>query len=256
MVELHDLNNNAYAVTDLFHPSGKGVNAGFLLTSKTVIHIDAGMTVADGNQLLAYSREKAPNQNRLLLILTHHHSDHIFGMRPIKEAGARIIAHKKIDDFLSFRTPPFFRSAITTYKPFIMKRLIKTYSFTKQKAEQTLKDVKLFFPDEFFKEDLDMQIDDDKLALLCTPGHVPSEISVYHPKSKTLFAGDAIYEGLPLTTEFGGPKEWKLWIESLKKLDELEIEKIVPGHGKICDKNEIKRNIAYLENLGGGQKAH
>jgi cyclase len=256
MVELHDLNNDAYAVTDLFHPSGKGVNAGFLLTSKVIIHIDAGMTVADGNQLLAYSRGKATTQNRLLLILTHHHSDHIFGMRPIKEAGARIIAHKNVDDFLSFRTPPLFRSALSTYKPFIIKSLIKTYSYTKQKAEQTLENVRLFFPDEFFKEDIDMQVDDDKLALLCTPGHVPSEISVYHARSKTLFAGDAIYEGMPLTTRFGGPKEWKLWIESLKKLDELEIEKIVPGHGKICGKTEIKRNMEYLENLLDRQKAH
>jgi cyclase len=249
MVELHDLNNNVYAVTNLFHPSGKGVNAGFLLTDKMIIHIDAGMTVADGNQLLTYSRERAATQDRLLLILTHHHSDHIFGMRAIKEAGAKIVAHKNVDDFLSFRTPPLFRRALNTYKPFIIKRMVKTYSYTKQKAEQTLENVKLFFPDEFFIQDIDIQVDGDELALLCTPGHVPSEISVYHPKSKVLFAGDAIYEGMPLTTKFGGPKEWNLWIESLRKLDELEIERIVPGHGKICSKDEIKRNIAYLENL-------
>jgi glyoxylase-like metal-dependent hydrolase (beta-lactamase superfamily II) len=97
--------------------------------------------------------------------------------------------------------------------------------------------------------DIDMQIDDDKLALLCTPGHVPSEISMYHPASRTLFAGDAIYGGMALTTRFGGAKDWKVWIESLKKLDELEIERIVPGHGSICGKEEIQRNIAYLENL-------
>jgi len=85
--------------------------------------------------------------------------------------------------------------------------------------------------------------------LLYTPGHVPSEISVYHPKSKTLFAGDTVYEETPLTTRFGGPTQWKLWIQRLEKLDELDIENIVPGHGRICGKDEIQKNIDYLENL-------
>jgi cyclase len=96
---------------------------------------------------------------------------------------------------------------------------------------------------------MELQVDDEKLILLHTPGHVPSEISVYHPFSGSLFAGDTIYEGTPLTTRFGGPKEWKQWIRSLEKLEKLDIRNIVPGHGKICGKEEIRRNIAYLENV-------
>ncbi len=127
--------------------------------------------------------------------------------------------------------------------------MVKDYCYTKEKAEQTFGDVKLFLPDEIFKEDMNLQIEDDELLLLYTPGHVPSGISVYHPKSKALFAGDTVYEGMPLTTRFGGPKELKLWIRSLEKLDELDIENIVPGHGRICGKEEIQRNTDYLEDL-------
>ncbi|RLI19346.1 hypothetical protein DRO54_08615, partial [Candidatus Bathyarchaeota archaeon] len=58
-----------------------------------------------------------------------------------------------------------------------------------------------------------------------------------------------VYEGMPLTTRFGGPKEWKQWIRSLEKLQQLDIKRIVPGHGKICGKEELQRNIEYLENL-------
>jgi glyoxylase-like metal-dependent hydrolase (beta-lactamase superfamily II) len=87
------------------------------------------------------------------------------------------------------------------------------------------------------------------LELIYTPGHVPSEISVYHPESQVLFAGDTVYEGMPLTTKFGGPKEWRLWIKSLEKLQRLDIRNIVPGHGNICGKEEIQRNIEYLEEL-------
>lgn len=74
-----------------------------------------------------------------------------------------------------------------------------------------------------------------------------NEISVYHPASQTLIAGDTIYEGMPLTTRFGGPKQWRQWIKSLERLQQLDIKKIVPGHGKICEKEEIQRNIDYLE---------
>jgi glyoxylase-like metal-dependent hydrolase (beta-lactamase superfamily II) len=248
MAELHSLNGNVYGVTGLFHPFGS-VNAGFIITSNSIIHIDAGTTIADGNYLLAQSSKKAKEKKNLFLILTHHHSDHIFGMRVFKDAGARIIAHDNVRKFLSHRTLPLFQTVMSTYKPFIIRFMVRKGSYTKEKAEQTLGDVRLYLPDEVFTVDKHLQIDEEELLLLYTPGHTPSEISVYHSKSKTLFAGDTIYEGMSLTTKFGGPKEWRLWIQSLERLNQLDIAKIVPGHGKICDKDEIQRNISYLENL-------
>lgn len=249
MPEVHRFSDDVYGVTDLRHIAGIGVNAGFILTSDTIIHIDSGMTILDGEYLLNKSKEKAVRQRNILLILTHHHSDHIFGMRVFKEAGAKVIAHENVRRFLSFRRPPFFRTLLDSYKPFIIKLMVKRFSYTKERAEKELGDVKLFLPDEVFREDTSLQINDDNLLLLYTPGHVPSEISVYHPRSKILFAGDTIYEGMPLTTKFGGPKQWKELIRSLEKLEKLDIKNIVPGHGKICKKDEIRRNIAYLEDI-------
>jgi len=246
--KLHRLNENTYGITGLFHLSNVGVNAGFIVTKNSIIHIDAGMTVADGKSLLVQSSKEAKKEN-LFLILTHHHSDHIFGMRVFKEAGAKVIAHENVRKFLSHRTLPLLRNSLTTYKPFIVRLMVRKLSYAKENAEEILGDVKLFLPDETFTEGTSLQIDGDNLLLLYTPGHVPSEISVYHPKSKTLFAGDTVYEGMPLNTKFGGQKEWRLWIQSLEKLDELDIEMIVPGHGRICGRDEIQRNITYLEDL-------
>jgi len=247
--KLHRLNENAYGITRLFHLSNVGVNAGFIVTKNSIIHIDAGMTVADGKSLLVQSSKEAKKKENLFLILTHHHSDHIFGMRVFREAGAKVIAHENVRKFLSHRTLPLFQNSLTTYRPFIIRLMVRKLSYTKEKAEEILGDVKLFLPDKTFTEDTSLQIDGDSILLLHTPGHVPSEITVYHPKSKTLFAGDTIYEGMPLNTKFGGQKEWRMWIQSLEKLDELDIETIVPGHGRICGRDEIQRNITYLEDL-------
>jgi glyoxylase-like metal-dependent hydrolase (beta-lactamase superfamily II) len=92
-----------------------------------------------------------------------------------------------------------------------------------------------------------LTIDGDEICLLCTPGHVVDEICVYHPASKTLFAGDAIYEGTAPTTRFGGTEDWRKWIFHLNRIKKLDIQNIVPGHGRICSKSEIDRNINFLQ---------
>lgn len=251
MPQLQQLGKGVYGATDLFFPAEDfSVNAGFIIAKNTIIHVDAGMTVKDGEWLLNNSQREAGTKDATIkLVLSHHHSDHIFGMSIFKEAGAKVIAHENFRKFLSHRMLPLFKRTIDTYKPFIIKLMVKRASYTKEEAEKTLGDVKLSLPDEVFTEDRHLRIDDDEVLLLYTPGHVISEISIYHPRSKTLFAGDAVYEGSPLNTRFGGPKEWRQWIRSLEKLERLEIKNIVPGHGKICKKDEINRNIEYLEDL-------
>jgi glyoxylase-like metal-dependent hydrolase (beta-lactamase superfamily II) len=52
-----------------------------------------------------------------------------------------------------------------------------------------------------------------------------------------------------LATRFGSPTEWKIWISQLERLKKLEIDTIVPGHGELCSKKEIDRNIAFLRGL-------
>ena len=249
MPKVHRLAKGVYGVTDLFHPAG-GVNAGFIAIRDFVVHVDAGMTVSDGRYLLENSMKKVKRPTRFWLVLTHNHSDHIFGMRVFKEAGAKIFAHEWVKKFLLSRTFPLFRRVKDTYKDFIVKMMVKRMGFSRERANEILGDVKLFVPDKVFREDFSLKIDEETvLELIYTPGHVPGEISVYHSESQTLFAGDTVYEGMPLTTRFGGPKEWKQWIRSLEKLQQLDIKRIVPGHGKICGKEELQRNIEYLENL-------
>ena len=56
--DIHYLNHNVYAVTGLFHPARIGVNAEFVITSDSIVHIDAGMTVSNGNYLQSFEKAK------------------------------------------------------------------------------------------------------------------------------------------------------------------------------------------------------
>jgi glyoxylase-like metal-dependent hydrolase (beta-lactamase superfamily II) len=234
--EVHKLTDNVYAVTGLYHTNGS-VNAGIIFTENSVIFIDSGMTIASGEFLWKTARERMKGDEKLYLILTHHHSDHTFGMRVIKEKGAKIIAHKIVKEEL--------KDDNGFYKNFI----IKSCGWDKKKGDEILGDVVLSVPDEIIENDTILNIDGDEIQLLVTPGHVPDELSVYHAKSRTLFAGDTIYEGMRPNAKFGGPEDWKLWISQLERLKQLDIKTIVPGHGNLCTKEVIDQNISSLQKL-------
>lgn len=232
-----EIAKNVLAVTGLYH-SAEGrfyVNAGIIFTDKSIIFTDTGMSIASGEFLWKIARKKMKGDENLNLILTHHHSDHVFGMHVLKEKGAKVIAHETVRYW-------FKRFTGERYKKFLAER----QGWSPEKADEIFGKVVLTAPDKVVDQDTVLNIDGEEIHVLVTPGHVPSELSVYHPRSKTLFAGDTIYEGSRLTTRFGGPAEWKLWISQLERLKKLDIKIIVPGHGKLCSKEEIDRNIAFL----------
>jgi len=235
--EVTEITENVLAVTGLYHSAGNGftVNAGIIFTSQSVIFVDSGMSIASGEFLWQVAEKRLKGDEDIYLILTHNHSDHVFGMHAIKERGAKVIAHKITG--MWFRRLPGEQ-----YKKFLAER----DGWPPEKADEIFGNVIFSEPDEAIDRDTVLNIDGEEIHVLVTPGHVPSELSVYHPRSKILFAGDTIYEGSELTTRFGGLVHWKLWISQLERLKKLEILTIVPGHGKLCAEEEIDRNIGYL----------
>jgi glyoxylase-like metal-dependent hydrolase (beta-lactamase superfamily II) len=237
---VHKLETDVLAITGLYHTSiakGFSVNSGMIFTDKSIIFIDCGMTIASAEFLWKLAQESMRGGERLYLILTHHHSDHVFGMRVFKEKGAQIIAHKGVKEELE--------NDNGRYKTFIAERM----GWDSKKADEILGNVIISIPDRTIEKDETICIDGEKIFLLTTPGHVPDEICVYHPKSRTLFAGDAIYEGSNLNTSFGGPDQWREWIVQLERLKKLSVRTIVPGHGNLCSVSEIDRNIDYLTKM-------
>jgi glyoxylase-like metal-dependent hydrolase (beta-lactamase superfamily II) len=212
------------------------VNAGIITTEKSIVFIDSGMTINSAEYIWRIAQEKMPEYDKLYLILTHHHSDHAFGMRVFKEKGAQIIAPRGVGEEL--------RDDNGKYKSFIAEKM----GWDSKRADEILGEVVISVPDRTIERDETLDIDGEKIQLLVTPGHVPDEIAVYHPRSQTLFAGDGLYEGMDLTIHFGGPGQWRQWIVQLERLKKLSLRAIVPGHGNLCSTSEIDRNMDYLAN--------
>jgi len=236
------LADNVYAILDLAHPIG--VNAGFIITDEGVVVIDSGWTHSSALTILGYIEAAAPRLPIKYLILTEHHSDHIFGAHIFKAKGAQIIAHRLTKEFLVNEGKDYVEWMVKLEN----KRwgtMPEGYDFGRTFFQK----VELVLPDRTIDESTDLYIGGEELRLVPTPGHLLGCISVYLPRTKILFAGDTIYSGYSPTTRFGDEQLWREWIKSLEHLRKLEIEVIVPGHGPLCDRFEIEQNLKYLANL-------
>ena len=230
--QIQEIAPGVFVVTKLVHFFAKiGVNAGIIQTPESIIFIDSGMSAHSGKYLWDFAKERMNGTEDLYLILTHKDTDHCFGMNEIKKHGATVISHE--------HTAEILHSEHDLSKNAIAKRVRKQYY-----SEDVLGNVVLSRPEQTIIRDTTINLGEE-IQLLSIPGHTPGDIAVYHPRSKVLFTGDAILEGMD---PYVRPDSinLKTWIRNLERLRELDIEWILPGHGVLSKLEIIDSNILYL----------
>lgn len=168
------------------------------------------------------------NLNRI--IITHQDMDHIGCVSAIvKELQGKVtvIAHEVEKPYITGEKVPV---KIAQYAGMLDKMPEdKRAFFEKFKAGF-----------EASKADVDRTVVDGEELPYCggikvihSPGHTPGHICLYHKKSKTLIAGDAmnISEGQLVGPEPRNALDYNLALESADKLKRLDIENIVCYHG-------------------------
>ena len=102
---------------------------------------------------------------------------------------------------------------------------------------------------DFFIQEGDISINGLDLKVFHTPGHSPGSVCLYWTQQKALFSGDLVFkEGIGRTDLPGG--DGAKLKESIKKLVNLEIDWLFPGHGNmISGKEEVRSNFNEIENF-------
>lgn len=231
--QIQEIAPGVFVVTKLVHFFAKiGVNAGIIQTPESIIFIDSGMSAFSGAYLWNFAKERMKGTEDLYLILTHKDTDHCFGMNEIRKHGATVIAHE--------HTAEIIHAERDLSENAIAKRVRKEYY-----PEDVLGEVVLSRPEQTIIRDTTLNLGDE-IQLLSVPGHTPGDIAVYHPRSKVLFAGDAILEGMD---PYVRPDsiDIETWIRNLERLREIDIEWILPGHGALSKPDIIDSNIQFLK---------
>jgi hydroxyacylglutathione hydrolase len=138
-----------------------------------------------------------------LVLTTHCHPDHVEAVKLFRERPALFAVHET--DFN------------------LMKMMGRSLG--------AALDMDAYVPD-FFLEEGDFSIKGLDFQVIHTPGHSPGSISLYWPEHKALFTGDVLFkDGLGRVDLPGG--NGSTLKESIKRLSELKVDKLLPGHGDI-----------------------
>lgn len=166
------------------------------------------------------------------------------------EEGAKVIAHRAVVEFLKEI------GGIRGYVGFMRKRVNEKYTdLLKQGCDIgaiVFEGVKDVWPDILIENEYVFKLGRVEFRLIPTPGHTHSNIVVYIPQYRILFAGDTVYFRYPPNTRFATPELIESWIENLNTLLKLNIDVVVPGHGPLCGKEEVGRNLKELIRIKEG----
>jgi cyclase len=95
-----------------------------------------------------------------------------------------------------------------------------------------------------FTEKLTLFVGRHTFELFQHPGHTSSHIGVYVPEEGVFFAGDNFTNRTQPSLAYCLPFDW---VESLKKIEAMTIDVVVPGHGEICKKDEVRKFRLFIE---------
>ena len=199
-------------------------NAGLLLDKEGAMAVDALMVPAMTRRFVTEIK-KVTRKPVTRLVNTHHHIDHVGGNFFFREA--EIVSH-------TFCREEIVRTGLPV--EFLQKRIPR---FAAEFPKLKLAVPAVTFEDRMVFHQAEREVELRHLG----PAHTFGDAFVYLPKDKVLFAGDlAFYYVTPLA--FQG--HVGNWIKVADRILKMEVEIIVPGHGPIGGKKELREMRAYL----------
>lgn len=183
------------------------------------ILFDPGLNNYVDVRIMEMQKDGLNPDNIKYIVNTHGHPDHYEGSAYFMKKNIPIAIHKDEADFIG-KTSPMFYEMMGMQMP----------------------EIKF---DTFLKEGK-WKVGATELEIFATPGHSPSSICIYWPEKKTLVCGDLIFDNSVGRVDFPGGSG-DLLKQSIKKMSELDIEILLPGHmGFIQGKSEVKKNFDFI----------
>ena len=224
-IDIKEIKSRIFVNVDYELANVAGIN-----TEEGLILIDTPTLPRDISHWKKFLTSLGPKDVKYILI-THHHFDHIMGCHQL---GGKVIMHEKTRSEM-LQKDGTMRDVMAPILP----------GWTKDEVNFVLSEP-LIMPEITFSHSMSIFLGDVTLRLFHLEGHTEGSICVYVEEDKVLFTGDNVSAG---QHPFRGHANSAQWLESLRWMKDLEIDVIIPGHGEMCQKDEIDRLMEYLVRL-------
>lgn len=263
---LHELGNGIFAYTQL--PGSWGwSNSGLIVDGDETLLVDTLFDLKITQEMLNTMRRAAPAAKRIgTVVNTHGNGDHCYGNELL--TGADIYGTRgcvqDLEDGPPSRNALLMRAGRIVHSMgtagWVLGGMLKAVGVDRVAHLAASADLALDAfgefefsgitptpPNRIFEGELELQVGDKKVVLIeIGEAHTRGDAIILVPGDKTLFTGDLLFKDAhPII--WNGPVS--NWIAALRRMLEMDIETVVPGHGPLTDKTGLRETLHYLEVL-------
>ena len=211
-----------------------GCNITCISTDDGLVFVDAGLNTELASQF-RLDMEKKFSKKTEVLVITHPHIDHFFGMAAFSDLTV-VASETGKKTWQRQLTIEFNEERINAYD--------RVFSGFKESFPAA----KPFMPTLLFKDEIVLGEGQTKLIITNTGGHTVCSSSVFFPSEGVLVSGDLVQ--VDQYPYFGDPtNDMKAWLTAFNKWENLPIKKVCPGHGRPVEKSYIILMKNYFEAL-------
>jgi cyclase len=209
--------------------NSRGCNSSFVVTTEGTVVIDTPMVPVDAKKW----REEVQKFGKIRYVINNEpHNDHVAGNCWM---GGTLVAHEKTREATKHNSQEALEGQMRWMAP---------------DALPLDKDFYYRLPDITFSQELKIYLGKHTIHIIPVPGHTSSQTAVFVPEERVVFTSDNVTMAMPIMID-AVPEEW---LKSLKRLQTLDIDKIVPGHGPVCDKSALDVTYSNVEYITGELK--
>jgi len=230
---LKPLGHGVYAAID-DAKGDAGANAGFVIGDDGVLVIDTFENEKAARALLSEIRKLTGRPIRFV-VNTHYHLDHVAGNKIFQDAGAVVIAHKNVREWIHTENLKFFGKDI--------------------KPEQKTEVESLGSPNEAYEDALTIFLGSRKIEVTHLLGHTGGDSVVRIPDANVTFWGDLFWRATLPNLIDATTTDWSktLTVDATFRTKFAGTE--VPGHGDVGTLDDLAAFAGYLGDLRGWVKA-
>jgi cyclase len=229
MAELTKIADNVYSYVgakDTSPANSFAANAGIVIGRDGILVVDTLISAKEGQRFLADIR-KISNEPIKYVVNTHTHLDHAFGNCVFAKLGATVISHTADRKMLEL----------------VGAGTLKNIGNYGLKPEDMI-GTEIVLPSLTFSDRMQIDLGDETVELIrVAPSHTVGSVIVYLPAKKLLFAGDILFTDFhPFLADGDIPG----WTKTIDALLEMDVERIIPGHGPLSTKKDLREMKEYL----------